>query len=95
MAKKKKSTQGRKKVVFEIQADPGKEIYIAGSFNEWKPTTKQLKEKNKGLYQITMMLPKGRYEYKFIIDGCWCADPDCEEWVSNDHGSLNSVIFVS
>ena len=46
------------------------------------------------VYETTLHLPPGRYEYKFLINGTWCADPECTEWVRNHVGSLNSVIRV-
>ncbi len=87
-------TAGRKRVSLKISAKPGSEVYVAGSFNDWNPTQKQLKEKN-GAYEGTLFLPRGRYEYKFVVDGNWQVDPECEEWTPNDFGSLNSVLVVN
>jgi hypothetical protein len=39
-------------------------------------------------------LAPGTYQYKFVIDGTWCADPECADFVQNEHGTLNSVITV-
>ena len=36
----------------------------------------------------------GRYEYKFIVNGVWQIDDNNPNFVSNDMGSLNSVIEV-
>ena len=47
-----------------------------------------------GEFACTVNLPKGKYEYKFVINGSWCADPECAEWVQNDMGTLNSVKIV-
>ena len=47
-----------------------------------------------GEFTCTLTLPKGRYEYKFVINGTWCADPECTDWVQNDMGTLNSVKVV-
>jgi len=80
-----------KKVRFEIQAEPGSEVYVTGTFNSWNPKQNRLKEKN-GVYSATLLLPKGRHEYKFVINEVWCVDPKCQEWVPNNCGSLNSII---
>jgi 1,4-alpha-glucan branching enzyme len=88
-----RSSAGRKRVTFSIQGQPDQEVYVAGDFNAWNPTTKKMKYKN-GMHSLTVMLAPGRYEYKFIIDGCWCIDPDCTEWTTNNVGSLNSVKTV-
>lgn len=82
-----------KRVKFEIQAEPGSEVYVAGTFNSWNPKQNKLREKT-GVYSATLLLPKGRYEYKFVINGVWCVDPKCQEWVPNNYGSLNSVVSV-
>ena len=47
-----------------------------------------------GEFTCTLSLPKGRYEYKFVINGTWCADPECKDWVGNDMNTINSVIVV-
>ena len=41
-----------------------------------------------------MLLPVGRHEYKFIVDGEWHSDPACPDWVWNEHGTRNSIIEV-
>ena len=85
-----------KSVTFTVRADAGKSVYLAGCFNQWNPTGKKmLDKKNEGLYTTTVKLAPGRYEYKFVIDGTWCADPENLDFVQNDHGTLNSVIVVA
>ena len=88
------SLAGKRRVQFSIKADQGSEVYVAGTFNEWNPKKNKLAYKS-GVYSTTLMLPKGRHEYKFVIDGVWCVDPECPEWNANNMGSLNSVLNVS
>lgn len=83
----------RKWVTFEFKADPGLEVYVAGTFNEWKPNERKLREK-KGSYITRLLLSPGRHEYKFIINGQWHIDPECHDFVPNESGSLNSVLIV-
>ena len=47
-----------------------------------------------GLWQTTLALKPGRYQYKFVVDGEWMADPEAKQNVFNVHGTLNSVIEV-
>ena len=83
------------RVVLTVQADPGSTVYLAGSFNNWDPTGKKmLEKKGKGVYAVAIKLVPGTYQYKFVIDGTWCADPENRDFVQNDHGTLNSVITV-
>ncbi len=80
------------RVIFSVRAKEGSKVFVAGSFNDWDPTAKQLLDKkNEGLFTATINLEPGAYQYKFVIDGIWCADPECTDWVHNDHGTLNSV----
>jgi 1,4-alpha-glucan branching enzyme len=88
-----KSTMASKRVKFEIQAEAGSEVYVAGTFNSWNAKQNRLKEKS-GVFGATLLLPKGKHEYKFVINGVWCVDPKCQEWVPNNYGSLNSVVTV-
>jgi len=44
-----------------------------------------------GEFSVTILLPPGQYEYKFVINGAWCVDPECADWVQNSLGTLNSL----
>ena len=88
------SLAGKKRVKFAIKAEPCGEVFVAGTFNGWAPKKHKLVEKN-GAYATSILVSKGRHEYKFIVNGVWCIDPECSEWVPNEHGSLNSVMTVS
>ncbi len=92
---KKAQTAGRKRVTFEIEAEVGSKVTIAGSFNEWDDRKKELTDKDgNGLFKCTMLLTPGTYEYKFIVNGAWCLDPNNPNFIPNDQGTLNSVIEV-
>jgi 1,4-alpha-glucan branching enzyme len=84
----------KKKVMFRFHADPGKKIFIAGTFNAWGPKKSRLKEIGAGEYRATLLLPAGRHEYKFIVDDEWSVDLQNPEIIPNDHGSTNNVIIV-
>ena len=85
----------RKRVTFRIEAGPESNVHLAGSFNNWNSMTHRLNRKNgNGTYSATLLLPVGRYEYKFIVDGTWQCDPACADQTMNEHGSLNSVLEV-
>ena len=84
-----------KSVTFTVHADKGKAVYVAGEFNKWSPTAKKMAYKPKsGIYSTTVKLAAGTYQYKFVIDGIWCADPENVNAVANDQGTFNSVIEV-
>ena len=92
---KKAAAPAKKAVTFTVHAEKGKSVFLAGPFNEWSTTAKKMAYKAKdGTYAATVQLAPGEYQYKFVIDGTWCADPECADFVQNDHGTLNSVITV-
>ena len=91
-----KSIAKKRRIIFTYRAEAGSKVFLSGTFNNWNPTAKQMTDKNKnGNYTAVMTLVPGSYEYKFVIDNTWCADPECADWVQNDHGTLNSVKHVS
>ncbi|MEI7435556.1 MAG: glycogen-binding domain-containing protein [bacterium] len=84
-----------KKVSFKITTKPGSNVFVAGSFNNWDPEQLQLRDNpDSGEYKVTLPLPQGRHEYKFIVNGEWRLDPSCPDWLPNDMGSRNNVISV-
>ncbi len=89
----KKLNKNEAVVVFQIQAETGSEVYVAGSFNAWDPSAHKLSI-IEDIYTISIVLSKGRHEYKFIINGVWCVDPNCGEWQPNSMGSINSLLTV-
>jgi 1,4-alpha-glucan branching enzyme len=86
----------KKRVVISFKTEPGSDVFIAVSFNDWAQDKKQLKDKNgDGDYTATLVLAPGIYEYKFVVNGIWTLDPDPErDWTQNAFGTLNSVLRV-
>ncbi len=92
-AVKKTVKTAAKSVKFTLHADKGKSVYLAGEFNNWDPAAKKLAFRN-GIYSATIKLASGTYQYKFVVDGIWCCDPENVECVPNDQGTFNSVVTV-
>lgn len=91
---KKSNNSGKKKVTFSFQTEQGKEVFIAGTFNDWQPEKTKFKDNGAGEYTVVLQLPAGRHEYKFVADDVWYMDPQNSETVPNDCGSMNNVIIV-
>jgi 1,4-alpha-glucan branching enzyme len=90
-----KQSLKRKQVTFTFKQDPGKEVFIAGSFNNWDQKRDKLTEMDQpGIYSISLMIARGRHEYKFVVDDIWQVDAVNPESVVNDLGSLNSVVVI-
>ena len=92
---KKAKGKTTKPIHFQVSAEPGNDVFLTGTFNNWDPSQHQMRDdQGSGTFKITLDLPAGRYEYKFVVNGEWRSDTNCPEWVVNDHGSLNSVTTV-
>ena len=90
------SATSKKRITFTYRSEKGSTIFLAGSFNNWSATAKKMADKKgNGVYTAMLTLAPGSYEYKFVIDGTWCADPKCADWIQNEHGTLNSVKHVT
>jgi len=83
-----------KKVQFEIIVPEAQEVCLAGDFNNWDTSTKQMKKDKKGIWKTTLSLNPGRYEYRLLVDGNWENDPSCSNCVPNEFGSQNCVRIV-
>ena len=70
-------------------------LYLAGSFNGWKPEATPLIPRGGGQWSGDLVVKPGRHEYLFVVDGQWLPDPNAKETVSNPFGGLNSVLIVS
>jgi len=94
-AAKKAVKKAAKKVGFQYKADPGSYVFLAGSFNQWNPQAHPLGETSvSGLFKTQIVLPPGKHEYKFVVNGEWQVDPNCTDFAPNDLGTPNSVISV-
>ena len=60
----------KRRITFRMQAPPGCKVHVAGSFSNWAPANKQLRDPDgDGNYSRIVLLPPGRHEYKFIVNG--------------------------
>ena len=81
------------RVTFKCIAPDASQVYLVGSFNDWNPTATPLKKTLKGHWSITLTLPQGRYEYRYLVDNQWFTDPNTPH-VFNQFGTENSVLIV-
>jgi len=84
-----------KRIRLQHHAPEAKRVCVAGSFNEWQPEAAPLKAEADGLWNLELNLPPGTYEYRFVVDGCWCDDPNATETTPNLFGGHNAVLRVS
>jgi 1,4-alpha-glucan branching enzyme len=70
-------------------------VFVAGSFNQWQPASTPLKVTAGGRWSVELELAPGAYEYRFVVDGQWIADPAASESVPNPFAGVNSVLRVN
>jgi len=92
-------------ILFRYKAPAARQVNVAGEFNNWlgtanggrlDPNIDSMRDLDgDGIWQITLPLPPGRYQYKFVVDQVdWQEDPSNPETVDDNYGGLNSVLVV-
>lgn len=89
----KRATTEKSGTVFFCGAKPdAKVVFLVGEFNDWDTSAHRMIKRG-SRFQKTLRLKPGVYQYKFLIDGEWYADPEADQ-VPNEFGTMNSVIRV-
>ena len=83
------------RVLLELVKPDARNVYVAGSFNDWKPEMAPLVPQGNGRWVGDLTLKPGRHEYLFVVDGQWVPDPNAKESVQNPFGGRNSILGVS
>jgi len=83
------------RVVLELVNPAAKQVFVAGSFNNWQPEQTPLALAGDGRWAGDLKVGPGRHEYLFVVDGQWLPDPNAKESVENPFGGRNSVLTVA
>ncbi len=72
---------------------PVQSVHLAGTFNGWNPTAQRMDGPAvDSTFRTTVVLPAGRHEYKFVIDGHdWQTDP-ANPW--RTAGYANAILLL-
>ncbi len=87
-------------VAFTLRAPEARSAYLAGTFNGWSAEALPMRKDEKGTWSVSVKLKPGRYEYKFVVDGEWCAraadtpESEVSDCVANAFGTENRVLEV-
>jgi chromosome partitioning protein len=81
-------------VLFAAKFEKAREVLVAGDFNNWNPVTPMKANARPGTWTMKLPLRKGRYRYRFVVDGKWMTDPHNQYVEANQFGELNNVIEV-
>lgn len=91
---------------FRYKAPAARQVNLAGEFNNWlgtanggrlDPNIDPLKDlDDDGVWEITLPLPPGRYQYKYVVDQVdWQEDPGNPETTDDGYGGKNSILVVA
>lgn len=81
-------------VNFSFNAPTARSVFVVGDFNDWTKNDKYSLEKKDGIWTKKMLLKKGKYQYKFIVDDKWLEDPVNPQTIPNPYGELNSILEI-
>jgi 1,4-alpha-glucan branching enzyme len=84
----------RRKITFSIEAAHAKEVYLVGEFNGWDSVRHPMASDANGHWSRSLMLPAGKFEYKFLVDDEWVTDPNNERTCPNCFGTQNNIVNV-
>ncbi len=83
-------------VIFSTRFDRAHQVMIAGDFNNWSPIATPMQAgRHPGEWNMRLPLTKGRYRYRFIVDGRWLNDPYNTEVEVNQFGELDNIVEVA
>lgn len=81
-------------VLFTYYSPKASQVYVVADFNEWKAgDLPMVNIEGTGMWQRLVPLKKGRYEYKFLVDGQWVRDPGNPYRTANEYGE-NSLVEI-
>lgn len=81
-------------VRFEFLAPSAREVFLAGTFNDWNFQATPMTRAKDGKWSKELTLYPGTYEYRFVVDGQWTVDPNNMERVANPFGENNSLLVI-
>ena len=91
------SKNGYKTITFRLHAPEAQNVSIVGTFNDWNVSSHPMKRCGRGknsYWQLLMRLEPGTYQYLYVVDGQWWNDPTSNRYMTNEFGTLNSVVEV-
>ena len=92
--KKKIKKNSEKNSITEVETqfewdEGGELVFLTGSFCDWKEFYKMIKD-DEGIFRISILLPKGFHQYKFIVDEKW--EYSKKQPKFEDNGNINNYI---
>jgi len=81
-------------VVFVMRRSAAQRVQVYGNWNHWVNGV-DARELQPGVWRaIVPPLSRGRYVYKFLVDGQWVDDAGNPRRVPDGHGGFNSILAI-
>ena len=79
---------------FRLHAPWADAVTLAGEMSDWRDDQLPMVKGEDGHWRLTLHLAPGHWQYKFVVDGRWQADPLVAESRPDGFGGHNSVITL-
>jgi 1,4-alpha-glucan branching enzyme len=80
---------------FSFTAPAAMSVQLAGDFTHWQQDPITMQKAADGIWRATVALTPGTHHYRFLVDGEWRDDPECNLHVPNPFGSRDAVREVA
>jgi 1,4-alpha-glucan branching enzyme len=59
---------------FRFFRPQAREVYLAGTFNHWRPNELRMTSTGDDWWRAGLMLPAGEHRFRYVADGQWFTD---------------------
>lgn len=70
------------------------EVCLAGEMCNWNPRQLRMNRDDNGYWSLKLLMPEGKWQYKFVVDGVWTRDTNNEMTAPDGYNGFNSVVVV-
>jgi 1,4-alpha-glucan branching enzyme len=81
-------------ILFTFKDKFANRVSVAGTFNNWEKDEYFMSKNQNGVWYIKIQLPRGKYYYKYNVDGEWHYDPKNPLKEDDGYGSYKSILEV-
>jgi 1,4-alpha-glucan branching enzyme len=91
----KETGNGGRAQGFSFRAPEAISVQLVGDFTHWQEHPISLRKDATGLWHTKVELQPGMHHYRFLVDGEWRDDPECNVRVPNPFGGENMARRVN
>jgi len=91
---RKEAKSNIRNVTFRLKTPKASQVFLVGDFNGWDKRANPMQKHSNGSWETTLVLPIGKYEFKFMVDGKWRESPEDKRTAPNSYGTFNNVVNI-